>query len=89
MNEEEERSEVSRCHQWTDAQSLLQGEIQDSLGCAMDRQGKSLDAIEGRMQFANKAFLEGHVGLQGSRCAVENRVLKIGGPCVFRLLVEV
>ena len=34
------------------------------LGCAMNRQGKTYDAVEERMQSANKAFWEGHSDLQ-------------------------
>ena len=84
--EEEERSEVGTyCHPWTDVQnSPLRRN--SSLGCAMNRQGKTLDAIEERMQSANKSLLEGHSGLQEQTCAVEDQVQKIGGPRVFRLL---
>ena len=53
------------------------------LGCAMNRQGKSLDAIE-ESAVCQQSFLEGHFGLQKHRCAVENQVQKIGGPCLFR-----
>ena len=44
------------------------------LGCAMNRQGKTLDAIEERMQSANKANWRDILVYRIKRCAVEDQV---------------
>ena len=44
------------------------------LGCAMNRQGKTLDAVEERMPSANKSLMDGHSGPRQQRCAVEDQV---------------
>ena len=59
--EDEEGSEMLICHLWTEVKIPFRGEIQDEekfkiLGCAMNRQGKSLDAVDERLQSANKGF---------------------------------
>ena len=56
------------------------------LGCAMNRQGNTLDATVGQNAVCQQSLLEGHFGLQEQRYVVEDQVYKIGGACVFRLL---
>ena len=53
--EEEERSEVLVVTNGLMYRFLFEEKLK-ILGCAMNRQGKSLDAIEERMQSANKTF---------------------------------
>ena len=84
--QEEERSEVLIATNGLMYRFLLKEKFK-ILGCAMNRQGKSLDAIEERMQSANKVFWW-DILVCKRRCAVENQVQKIGGPCVFRLLLR-
>ena len=54
------------------------------LGFAMDRQGQSHDAIEERMQSANKALLERYSDIQKQGRPVEDQVSTTGG-CSFLL----
>ena len=56
------------------------------LGCVMNRQGKTCDAVEERMRSASKAFLEGHHDIQEQGCSVEGKMSAFGGPRVCRLL---
>ena len=51
----------------------------------MNRQGKTLDAIEERNAVCPQSLLKGYFGPQEQRCSLEDQEYKIGGPCVFRL----
>ena len=52
------------------------------LGCLMNRQGKTCDAVEERMQSANKAFWKDIKIYRNKGIAVENKMAKTGGSCV-------
>ena len=54
------------------------------LGCAMNRQGKTCNAVEERMQSANKALWKDILKKQEQGCSVAGKVSKSDAPCVCR-----
>ena len=55
-------------------------------GYALNRQGKTHDAMEVRMQSANKAFWKDFLMYKSKDVPVEDQVSTTGGPCLGSLL---
>ena len=53
----------------------------------MNRQEKTRDAVEERMQSANKGFLEGQQDIQEQGCSVKNKMATPGGSRACRFLL--
>ena len=58
------------------------------LGCVMNRQGKTLDASEERMQSANDTFWRDILVYKSGDVPWRIKCRRFGGPCVFRLLLR-
>ena len=55
------------------------------LGCMMNRQGKTFDAVEDQMQSAHKVFFEHIMMYKSKDVPWKIKEPKTGGPCLCRL----
>ena len=67
---------------------MLQISLEDEfkiLGCAMNRQRKTYDAVAEKNAVSKQRLLEEHYDTQEQRCSMEGKMSMSGGPCVCRL----